>query len=138
MAMIGAPIFKDVFKYKAKFIGKFTGKQLALDAIGIVLIILLVFLFGFPDKKNYDLPTYALLLFVDVMVKSIVAIPFFLFAHFEPYGMSLWGFLKKAVFPYLQSSASRKGENLRMDKVMIQRRNHPMKVKRSKTYKAIM
>ena len=55
MAMIGAPIFKDVFKYKAKFIGKFTGKQLALDAIGIVLIILLVFLFGFPDKKRSSL-----------------------------------------------------------------------------------
>lgn len=136
--MIGAPIFKDIFKYKPKFMGRLTGRQALLDGLGIAFIILILIIFGIPQKTNQELPVYLLIVLFTSVVKALFAIPFFLFAHFEPYGMPLEKFIKKAVIPYFKNPSVRKGEDLKTDPVSVKRRRHPAKVKRSKTYKAIM
>lgn len=131
--MIGTPILKDVFKYKAKFMANFTSTQVKWGLPGLAVIILMMFIFPW----NYN-ASQILQIFGSALLRALPALPFFLLGFVTPYGITLTTFIKKALKPYFQSPVVRKGEDKSTMPAMVRKRSHPMKVKRSKKYKAIM
>lgn len=81
--MVSAPIPQDILKYKAKFVGNFTTRELIFGLLGLLAIFLTnkyVFHMSFSLQELDSM---------QVALAALPGIPFFLLGWWKPFGQPL-------------------------------------------------
>lgn len=107
--MISAPATQDILKYKAKFVGNFTTRNLIFGALGVAAIYLTnryVFHveFGMSDLTGGQINS------TEILLAVLPGFPFFLFGWWYPFGQPLEKILIPTIIDNFIAPAIRKNE----------------------------
>lgn len=130
--MIECAIPQDILKYKAKIVGNFSAREAVGLASGI--IVGLGAYFTFLSDLSMDAKMY---------ISAFLMVPFFLLGFLNPMGQPLEKYLGKVIYDNFICPSIRRKEVKYPEYELYKKEGHfdakgkPIKIKKSKEYKAI-